>query len=114
MTLLMGGENTGIFDEAAEDGVGDAGHGGEDRGWGDGNVVDGEACGHAGVSGHRVLDGRVPLLLLECVLLLHRDFVAFFVTRFGVFATGCMGFFTDSFDDFFAGWRRSSLGSEVT
>ena len=67
-----GGEEAGVFDEAAEDGVCDAGHGCEDGGGGDAHAADGEAGGDAAVLGHRVVGGRVPVLLLEGVALLHR------------------------------------------
>ena len=70
MTSLVS-ELAGVLDEAAEDGVGDAGHGGEHGGGRDADAADGEAGGHAAVLGHRVLGGRVPLLLLEGVALLH-------------------------------------------
>ena len=65
------GELAGVADEAAEDGVGDTGHGSEDGGRRDAHIADGEAGGDAAVLGHRVLGGRVPLLLLEGVALLH-------------------------------------------
>jgi DNA replication protein DnaC len=68
--VRFGGELAGVLDEAAEDGVGDAGHGGEHGRGRDAHVADGEAGGDAGVLGHRVLGGRVPLLLLEGVALL--------------------------------------------
>ena len=51
---------TGVLDEAAEDGVGDAGHGGEHGRGRDADVADGEAGGHAGVLGHGVLERASP------------------------------------------------------
>lgn len=66
-------ELAGVFDEAAEDGVGDASHGCEDGGGGDFDVAYGEAGRDAGVLGHGMLGGRVPAFLLQCVALLHRS-----------------------------------------
>ncbi len=57
------GEFAGVFDEAAEDGVGNAGHGGEDGGGSDEDVADGEGCGDAGLLGHGVDERVVPVLL---------------------------------------------------
>ena len=56
-------KHTGVADEAAEDGVGDAGHGGENGGGGDGDVADLDGSGHTGAAGHGVLDRIVPVLL---------------------------------------------------
>ena len=66
-------ELASVADETAEDGVCDAGHGREDCSRGYANVANGEAGGDAAVLGHRVRGGRVPLLLLEGVALLHLD-----------------------------------------
>ena len=41
------GEHAGVFDEAAEDGVGDAGHGGEDGGGRDADAADVQLGGDA-------------------------------------------------------------------
>ncbi len=57
------GELAGVFDEAAENGVGDAGHGGEHGGGRDVHVADGEGRGDAGLRGHGVLRRIVPMFL---------------------------------------------------
>ncbi len=67
------GELARVLDEAAEDGVGDAGHGCEDGRGRDLYVADGKAGRDAGVLRHGVLGGGVPAFLLECVALLHAE-----------------------------------------
>ena len=74
------GELAGVLDEAAEDGVGDAGHGGENGRRGDLYIADGEAGGDARVLGHGVLGGRVPAFLLEGVALFHRTVVSYLLS----------------------------------
>ena len=61
------GEHAGVLDEAAEDGVGDAGHGREHGGGRDAHVADVKLGGHARVcSGMRVLgDAELSQLLLS-------------------------------------------------
>ncbi len=60
VVLGRGSELAGVFDEAAEDRVGDAGHGGEHGRRGDRYVADGEARRDAGVLGHGVLERVSP------------------------------------------------------
>ena len=50
-------ELAGVLDEAAEDRVCDAGHGGENCRGRDPDIADGEACRDARVLGHGVLEG---------------------------------------------------------
>ncbi len=60
--ICGGGEDRSVLDEAAEDGVGNAGHGGEHRRRRDAHAADGELRRHARVRGHGVLGRIVPML----------------------------------------------------
>jgi len=70
---VVGEKRAGVFDEAAEDGVCDAGHGREDGGGRDADTADGEAGGDARVLGHRVIGGPRPSASARGVALLHGD-----------------------------------------
>ena len=67
------GELAGVLDEAAEDRVGHSGHGRKHGRGRDPHIADGERGGDAGVLGHGVVGWVVPVLLLEGVVLLHKD-----------------------------------------
>ena len=79
---LRCGELAGVLDEAAEDGVGDAGHRGEDSGGSDLYVADGEARRDARVLGHGVIDWIIPAFLLEGIAFFHSGLGADFPVRF--------------------------------